>query len=261
MNGELKIFLSYAHKDKHDRDVFLSHFSSLTKTENISIWTDLEIDPGTKWNAEIERSLNNADLIIFLVSANFISSEYIYKNELAKAFELQEANKLSIIPILLSNVSLTGMLLESLQTLPTDPRFIESWSNRNDAWVNVIEGIRKSIKKIIDNLKRCDPVTARNSILELLKQSEKLEEACNNMIDFASNYSSDEREFEAVTIRTTLSDLEKSIEESSKGNGRLKVSLPDVLNIKRDLRMEIFKLLNAIMSDLSKNATSLNNGK
>ena len=254
MNGQVKIFLSYSHKDKMHRDLFLTHFSSLLKTENISIWTDLEINPGTIWDNEIKQKLSESDIILFLISANFISSEYINQYELSRAYELHEINRLSIIPILLSNCSLKGMRLEEIQSLPTDPRFIEVWSNKNDAWVNVIEGIRKSIKKIIEDLRIWDPVSAKDYIIELLKQPEKLEDACNKTIDFAVNYSTIiERELEAVNLKRKYSVIEYLIEKNEKDGKRTNFTLKEIFDEESALRLEIYKLIISIMSDLSKN--------
>jgi len=259
MNGQLKIFLSYSHKDKEHKDVFLSHFSSIARTENVSIWTDVEIGAGTQWDAVISQQLCSADIVILLVSANFIASEYIYNRELAKALEMQELSKVWIIPVMLSNCSITDMKIAAIQTLPTDPRFVEAWANKNDAWVNVVEGIRKSIKKIIEHLQIWDPVSAMESIKDLLKQSQKLEEACNKTIDFAVNYGQSDQEMEAVILRTKLSDLEQATEQRA-GNSAAPPLL-EILNAKQALRMEIYKLLKNIMAEVSKQAAATTSGK
>ncbi len=259
MSGQLKIFLSYSHRDKEQKDLFLTHFSSIARTENVSIWTDVQIDAGTQWDEVISGQLCSADIVILLVSANFIASEYIYNKELAKALELQEANKVWIIPVMLSNCSVTDMKLSAIQTLPTDPRFVEAWTNQNDAWVNVVEGIRKSIKKIIEHLQVWDPVSAMESIKDLLKQSQKLEEACNKTIDFAVNYGHSDQEFEAVILRTKLSDLEQATEKSSGGANT--PPLVEILNAKQALRMEIYKLIKSIMAEVSKEVSEKSSGK
>jgi hypothetical protein len=255
MAEPLEIFISYSHRDREHKRLFLNHFSSLTRTMNIGIWTDDDIDAGNIWDNTIQDNLARADLIILLVSANFISSDYIYHKELKPALALQENKKAVIIPVLLSNCSLTAIPIGAIQTLPTEPRYVDKWDNCDDAWVNVIEGIRKAIHKMEEDRKTWDPVSAREEILKLLRQTQKLEEACNKAIDFAVNYGDMDSEFEAVTIRTKLSEL-------GEAEGRKPGAIPppplltDVLDIKQGLRMEIYRLLKTIFGNLSKEASS-----
>jgi hypothetical protein len=254
MAAPLKVFLSYSHKDREQKALFESHFSSLERTKDITLWSDERLDAGDLWDEIIQQKLNNADLVILLVSANFISSDYIYYKELTVA--IRENRKAVIIPVLLSNTSLTDTPLAALQSLPAGPRFIDKWDNNADAWVNVIEGVRKTLTKMEEERKTWDPVSAREVILDLLKQPRKLEEACCKAIDFVVNYGDKVWEFEveAITIRTKLSDLEDA-------ESRKKDAIPppptfgEVLDYKQKIRMEIYRLVNKIFGNLSNQAT------
>jgi hypothetical protein len=260
MPEKVKVFLSYSHQDTDEKFTFLSQFTSLTRTENVVIWSDDEILPGKVWDAVIMEQLTSSHLIICLVSPNFISSDYAYVKELGKALGMQQTKKeFVIIPVLLSNTSLTGMPLSMYQTLPTDPRCIDAWQNRNDAWVDVIEGIRKQVRIIAENLKVWDPISARDNILGLLGQSQKLEEACNKTIDFAVNYCGSDEEIYAVTLRTKLTDIEYMRMEAEKGKGGAPTFM-DVINAWQQLRLDLYQFLKKMMSGLSDQATSLKSG-
>ncbi|HET6253362.1 MAG TPA: toll/interleukin-1 receptor domain-containing protein [Puia sp.] len=257
MPEKVKVFLSYSHLDCNEKSAFLSQFSSLTRTENVVIWSDDMILPGKVWDSVIMEQLNSSHLIICLVSSNFISSDYAYVKELGRALEIEQANKGNvIIPVLLRNTSLTDMPISIYQTLPTDPRYIDAWPNPNDAWVDVIEGIRKQVRLIADNLKVWDPVSASENIRGLLGQSQKLEEACNKIIDFAVNYRGKDDETLAVTYRTKLTDIEYMRSEAEKTQGS-SPTFWEVLDARQKLRLELFQFLNKMMTELSNQATRL----
>ena len=250
MPEKVRAFLSYAHADNPHKTAFLMQFNSLIRTEDVSIWSDEQLIGGQVWSNVIEEQLSTSHLVICLVSPNFISSDYGYLKELELAISLKKSGKdLVIIPVLLSNCPLSGMPLAEYQTLPSDPRFIDQWPNSGDAWVNVIEGIRKQVRAIESNIKAWDPVSVRDNIFDLLRQSAKLEEACSQTIDFAVNYGETEHQFIAVTIRTKLDDLE--YERGNNKNGIPPPTILEILNAKQQLRLDIYRLLKSIMDYLA----------
>ena len=81
----LKVFTSYSHKDSDLLAELKSHLSTLRNQALIEDWTDQEIHPGKEWEREIWEQFNSADIIILLISANFLNSYYCYRKEFAAA--------------------------------------------------------------------------------------------------------------------------------------------------------------------------------
>jgi hypothetical protein len=89
------VFVSYSHKDKewHDKLVTflgsLEHYNTYADTD-IKYWSDTQIESGTKWFEEIQKAIDNARIVIFIVSSDFMNSNFIKKHEIPPIFEKAE---------------------------------------------------------------------------------------------------------------------------------------------------------------------------
>ncbi|MBC7970400.1 MAG: toll/interleukin-1 receptor domain-containing protein [Verrucomicrobia bacterium] len=72
----IKIFYSYSRKDLDMRNTLEDHLSTLREADRISTWHDLELEAGTEWEPAILKKLDAADIILLLISRNFIASKY-----------------------------------------------------------------------------------------------------------------------------------------------------------------------------------------
>src|SRR5437763_13933053 len=97
----LELFYSYAHRDERWRKRLEVHLSNLRRQGLIAEWHDRNISAGTTWASEIDIHLNTADIILLLISPDFISSEYSYSVEMMRAIERHEAGEACVIPIIL----------------------------------------------------------------------------------------------------------------------------------------------------------------
>src|SRR5215470_3622391 len=95
------VFISYAYQDKKLRDKLETHLTDLKYRGLITTWSDREIQAGEVETQQINVFLNKAHIILFLVSADFISSPYFYSAEMKLAMERCEQKEVDIIPILL----------------------------------------------------------------------------------------------------------------------------------------------------------------
>lgn len=114
----------------------------------IKAWHDREISAGTEWANAIDENLNAADVILLLVSANFLASDYCYDIELKRAMERHEAGEARVIPIILKPVDWSGATFGKLQALPKNAKPITQWSDRDEAFLNVAQGIRRVAAEI-----------------------------------------------------------------------------------------------------------------
>lgn len=142
------LFYSYAHEDNALRDELSGHLKIMERRGVIRPWHDRCLTPGEKWDGEIHESLQAADLVLLLISSDFISSDYIWSQELDVAMKRHERGEASVIPVLLRAVDIAGAPFEKLQGLPTDFRPVTSWPNRDEAWTDVAKGIRKTVEHI-----------------------------------------------------------------------------------------------------------------
>ena len=93
--------------------------------------------------------MRSADMILLLVSPDFIASEYCYSIELKRALERHKAEEVRVIPIILRPVDWDGAPFRKLQVLPKDGKPITVWSNLDSAFFDVARGIRKVIEELL----------------------------------------------------------------------------------------------------------------
>ncbi|WEN40561.1 hypothetical protein CKCBHOJB_00088 [Thauera sp. GDN1] len=142
------LFYSYAHEDEPLRDELDGHLALLRRKGVIRPWHDRGIVPGQKWGEEIDTRLGTADLILLLVSKDFLDSDYIWSKELTTAMRRAERGEASVVPVLLRAVDIEDAPFAHLQGLPTDLRPVTSWPNRDEAWTDVAKGIRRTVESI-----------------------------------------------------------------------------------------------------------------
>ncbi|MBP6490561.1 MAG: toll/interleukin-1 receptor domain-containing protein, partial [Thauera sp.] len=124
------LFYSYAHEDEPLRDELDGHLALLRRKGVIRPWHDRGIVPGQQWDEAIDAQLTRADLILLLVSKDFLNSDYIWGKELAVAIARAERGDASVVPVLLRAVDIEDAPFAKLQGLPTDLRPVTSWPNR-----------------------------------------------------------------------------------------------------------------------------------
>ena len=97
----LELFYSYSHKDEELRDQLENHLAMLKREGVISGWHDRRISAGQEWDGEIDDHLNSVEIILLLVSSDFLASNYCYDIEVKRAMERHEAGEARVIPIIL----------------------------------------------------------------------------------------------------------------------------------------------------------------
>lgn len=95
----VRAFLSYAHKDEDIRGALLAHLALLSRQGLLSLWHDHQIDPGAGFDSRINVMLETADLVILLVSASFLSSDYCYEKEMRRALAPHHLGNCRVVPV------------------------------------------------------------------------------------------------------------------------------------------------------------------
>src|SRR5262245_25403798 len=146
MSGRpVRVFCSYSHKDQQLLEQLEIHLSLLKRQGIVETWTALRILPGAEWNDKIHTELHRADIILLLVSADFLASDYCYDIEVMQALEKHESGEARVIPIILRPCDWHSSPFGKLQALPKDSMPITSWDDHDQAWVDVARGIRRAV--------------------------------------------------------------------------------------------------------------------
>jgi TIR domain len=156
----IKVFLSYARKDDALREEFSAHLSSLTNQNLIEPWHDRKIDAGTEWAKEIDQNLEQAEIIVLLVSADSINSRYCYSNEMQQALVRHAAKTAQVIPVIIRTCDWQSSPLGVLQAIPRDGRRWTFWQYTERGRVtgvptlvdrNVFNGSKEQFKQLLSS--------------------------------------------------------------------------------------------------------------
>jgi len=178
---EVKIFLSYSHKDDELRKELSKHLSLLKRQGIITEWHDRKILAGVEWEEEIDTHLNTSQVILLLISSDFIASDYCYGIEMMRAMERHENGEARVIPIILRAVDWRVSPFSKLQTLPRDGKPVTSWKNYDEAFANVTEGIRLACREIKGSLVSLDVQST------WLSSSTTIPSTFHNLVDVFKN--------------------------------------------------------------------------
>lgn len=149
------VFFSYSHKDEALRDELAKHLESLKWSGEITDWHDRRILPGDEWDRDIKENLNTAQIILLLISSDFIASPYCRDIEIERAMERHQSGEAVVIPVILRYCLWSSTPFGRLQALPKDAIPVtdtETWSSRDKAFKDVVQGIRKAANQIQQKL-------------------------------------------------------------------------------------------------------------
>jgi tetratricopeptide (TPR) repeat protein len=149
-----KVFISYSHKDEALRDSLATHLSNLQWQGIISSWYDRQLVAGMEWDDKIKTELESADIILLLISPDFIASKYCRDVEIPIALQRHEARQAYVVPIILRPFDWFDAPFSKLQAFPKDAKPVTTWSNQDEAFVSVTQGIRTAAKLMLDYRKQ-----------------------------------------------------------------------------------------------------------
>jgi hypothetical protein len=144
----VEVFMAYSHKDETLRDELEKHLALLKREGSIRAWCDREIGPGEKWQEQIDERLNSADIILLLVSADFLASDYCFNIEMRTALNRADTGEARVIPIILKECDWSSAPFGGFQVLPPEAKAVTSWPNRDEAFANIVKGIREAVKRL-----------------------------------------------------------------------------------------------------------------
>jgi TIR domain len=155
------VFIAYSRKDDDLRSKLVTHLSLLKRQGKIAAWYDGDIEIGSEWEVQLQDRLDSSPIILLLISADFLASEYCYETEMKRAIERHQAKTALVIPILLRPCDWQGSPFSALQGLPKDLKPVTLWSDQDSAFLDIAKGIRKAVDSLHTRLqsKSLSPAT------------------------------------------------------------------------------------------------------
>lgn len=145
----LRVFYSYAREDRIFFRELEKHLAPLKMQGLIESWFDQQISPGANWSQEINHHLQTADIILLLISPDFLASDYIYQKELQTALKRHEIGEARVIPIILRPSDWQEATFAYNQVLPPKGRPVTIYKYRDEAFTEIASGIRHICQDII----------------------------------------------------------------------------------------------------------------
>jgi sulfur transfer complex TusBCD TusB component (DsrH family) len=179
MRKPIPVFISYAHEDASFLDELKKCLVTFERKKEIAVWADHIILAGEKWDTQIKQKLEESEIIVFLVSQDFLASDYINNVEIKNAIENK---KLIIIPLIIRPIEMSQLPLNSLQVIPSGGKAVTKWDNRDDAWVDVTKALSRVFDKINDKQRNSPQNVLESTSVKPYSNTLKREKASDNFV-------------------------------------------------------------------------------
>jgi internalin A len=137
-----RLFYSYSSKDEEYKEELETHLSLLKREGKLATWHMKRIVPGTDWEKSIDENLKSADIILLMISSDFLASGYINDVEVKQAMAQHKSGKSHVIPVFVRDCSWTTAPFGKLQGVPKG-KAVKLWQDRDPAWREISDWIRK----------------------------------------------------------------------------------------------------------------------
>jgi CheY-like chemotaxis protein len=145
---QISVFCSYSHRDAKLKDRLEEHLAPLKRSGMVSIWHDRKIGAGKEWMGEIDAHLGTSDIVLLLVSASFMASDYCNDVEVRRAMERHDTHETRVIPVILRPADWRSAPFSKLQALPINARPLTQWADREEGFFSIAQEIRSAIEEI-----------------------------------------------------------------------------------------------------------------
>jgi hypothetical protein len=150
------VFFSYSHADEALRDQLEKHLSLLKRQGVITTWHDRRIGAGEEWERAIDDHIETDDIILLLISPDFLASDYCYDQEMTRAVERHDAGEATVIPVFLRPCSWKRTPFGKIQGTPPDARPVTQWPDRDVALLEVTKAIEAAAGRLAKGAKLAD---------------------------------------------------------------------------------------------------------
>lgn len=153
------VFFSYSHRDEDLRDQLETQLAMLKHQGIIETWHDRRIGAGQEIDAAIDEHIDFDEIILLLVSPDFLASNYCYNIEMTRALDRHEAGEAIVIPVILRACEWQESRLGKLLATPRDGKPITQWPDRDEAFLHVAKAIRAAAARFPEKKSGCPTQT------------------------------------------------------------------------------------------------------
>ena len=144
----LSIFISYSHKDKELQSELKKHLAGLRRNSAIKVWYDGCIGPGKEIDGEIDTQLAAANIILLLVSADFLDSDYCYEIEMSRAMDRHKKGTARVIPVILRPCDWKSTPFGRLLVSTPNGKPIVKYETRDDGFLAVVQAVHHAVEEL-----------------------------------------------------------------------------------------------------------------
>ena len=145
----VQVFIAHVREDAPFLQELLGHLKPLEAEGLCHVFTDEQITMGKEWEAEVKNALNESDVILLLISSDFVQSSYFKQFELEKTLYRYRHGQALILPVIVRPANWQDLPVNRYQTLPKEGYPISSYSDRESAWKEgVIQPLRELFTKM-----------------------------------------------------------------------------------------------------------------
>jgi internalin A len=146
-DNPLPLFICYASANERTVKQLIPSLKVLAQRGYIGHWRDTDLVAGEDWDETIKERLSNAQVILFMVSRDFLASDYITRHERPLAMKLMEAKQAVVVPVILSPCTWQDEDFAKLESLPLKGKPVSSFNPRDEAWTLVETGLKKAVEQ------------------------------------------------------------------------------------------------------------------
>lgn len=141
----ISLVFSYSHVDEELRNELEKHLSPLKRMGKITTWHDRRIEPGQEFEHQIDHYFSEADIILLLISSDFIASDYCYQVEMTNAMERHKRGEVVVIPVILRECAWHQLPFGSIMAATIDGKPITKFASHDEGYVQVVDAVSRAI--------------------------------------------------------------------------------------------------------------------
>lgn len=144
------IFVSYSHKDEQFREELEVHLAMLKREGSIDVWHDRRIVAGSEINSTIDVELEQSDIVLLLISPDFLASSYCFDVEVQRAMQLRSQGNCEVIPTILRpcDWQSANAPFSKLLAVPRDGIPVSKWPDKDEAYLDIVKQLRKALESL-----------------------------------------------------------------------------------------------------------------
>jgi hypothetical protein len=136
----LRLFISYSRKDEQYRTELGERLQNFERIGVVQSWHDGRITPGAEWARQIDTNLQSADVVLLLISPDYLASEYCAL-EYQLALKQASSRQMTVVPIIIAECDWQASAFARLQVIPRNGKPVSTWADRNTGWSQVVDGL------------------------------------------------------------------------------------------------------------------------